>query len=66
MHGQFIGARRVRCGWAQHKTDNVVSMDPQVRRVDVWWGVVFFLPAAGTGWMTSGSGLGAAGKGRRL
>lgn len=28
MHGQFIGARRVRCGWAQHKTDNVVPMDP--------------------------------------
>eukprot|EP00887_Chlorella_sp_A99_P001281 scaffold14.g1281.t1 len=24
MHGQFIGARRVRCGWAQHKTDNVL------------------------------------------
>ena len=32
MHGQFIGARRVRCGWAQHKTDGgaVGSMDPQV------------------------------------
>jgi nucleolysin TIA-1/TIAR len=31
MHGQFIGARRVRCGWAQHKTDGASgSMDPQV------------------------------------
>lgn len=20
MHGQFIGWRRIRCGWAQHKT----------------------------------------------
>ena len=30
MHGQFIGTRRVRCGWAQHKTDGIVSMDPQV------------------------------------
>ncbi|KAL4437767.1 hypothetical protein ABPG77_005679 [Micractinium sp. CCAP 211/92] len=30
MHGQFIGARRVRCGWAQHKTDGIVSMDPQI------------------------------------
>lgn len=30
MHGQFIGARRVRCGWAQHKTDGIVSMDPHI------------------------------------
>ncbi|PRW50946.1 oligouridylate-binding 1-like [Chlorella sorokiniana] len=30
MHGQFIGARRVRCGWAQHKTDGIVTMDPQI------------------------------------
>lgn len=30
MHGQFIGTRRVRCGWAQHKTDNMVGMDPQL------------------------------------
>jgi hypothetical protein len=30
MHGQFIGARRVRCGWAQHKTEGLVSMDPQI------------------------------------
>lgn len=30
MHGQFIGARRVRCGWAQHKTDGIVAMDPQI------------------------------------
>lgn len=28
MHGQFVGARRVRCGWAQHKTDAVPAPDP--------------------------------------
>lgn len=32
MHGHFVGSKRVRCGWAQHKTDNIVQMDPQVRR----------------------------------
>ncbi|PSC75397.1 oligouridylate-binding 1-like [Micractinium conductrix] len=30
MHGQFIGARRVRCGWAQHKTEGIAAMDPQI------------------------------------
>jgi nucleolysin TIA-1/TIAR len=30
MHGQFVGARRVRCGWAQHKTDTVAAADPTI------------------------------------
>ena len=30
MHGQFVGARRVRCGWAQHKTDFAAPMDPSM------------------------------------
>jgi nucleolysin TIA-1/TIAR len=28
MHGQFVGARRVRCSWAQHKTEPALPMDP--------------------------------------
>lgn len=30
MHGQHIGARRVRCGWAQHKTEGLAAHDPQL------------------------------------
>lgn len=32
MNGQVLGARRVRCGWAQHKCD---SCETPVRREDV-------------------------------
>jgi RNA recognition motif-containing protein len=28
MHGQFVGSRKVRCGWAQHKTDDIGPIDP--------------------------------------
>jgi len=35
MHGQFVGARRVRCGWAQHKMESALPMDATVLdRVD--------------------------------
>jgi nucleolysin TIA-1/TIAR len=27
MNGQFVGHRRVRCGWAQHKQDAAHTMD---------------------------------------
>jgi len=27
MHGQFVGSRRVRCGWAQHKTSAALPTD---------------------------------------
>lgn len=30
MHGQFVGSRRVRCGWAQHKTDPAAPVDPSL------------------------------------
>lgn len=46
MHGQFIGARRVRCGWAQHKTDGIVAMDPQVRCCIGRIGVLHWLSSA--------------------
>lgn len=35
MHNQFVGARRVRCGWAQHKTESALPSDPHILdRVD--------------------------------
>ena len=30
MHGQFVGSRRVRCGWAQHKTDAAIPADSTI------------------------------------
>jgi nucleolysin TIA-1/TIAR len=26
MHGQMVGSRCVRCGWAQHKPDDTVGL----------------------------------------
>ncbi|KAL4537847.1 hypothetical protein Ndes2526B_g04291 [Nannochloris sp. 'desiccata'] len=30
MHGQFVGSRRVRCGWAQHKTTAALPTDAHI------------------------------------
>jgi nucleolysin TIA-1/TIAR len=29
MHGQVVGGRRIRCGWAQHKADPVIPLDQE-------------------------------------
>ena len=29
MHGQVVGGRRIRCGWAQHKADPAIPLDAE-------------------------------------